>query len=794
VLSAPCRFLGKSAYWIYPSPKQLRHRIKEVWREDTSTYGSSRIDNTIPDTDATSDGIQLKDESQSTEETTIAAAPASKTQEEYQYAGYHTLNLGSIGVPEVDAIHDLAGSTSALKITTEQSIVQPSEGSFEVRGRFTSEDLASVDETKENPPTALFQALKRRLEYSNQLDERDSKRHDNSGNFGKVPVYKVVTGTPLPISDESKFKDQVQDSQCQFRNTTAPGVYSPGRTRADSSGDFPEEIQIEEIVLDPQRVQKLLESIDIVWDLDTVSQVLHRDLVFQNLNHRVGENIPKDAHLGYNYKKMKAYAEMLILSSSAEDAFPLLLLVWIAQRHSADCTGTRALIQCARSAVQKQDTYLIGFLLRKMMRMLDMMEPHLVTTRSLLRLELSRICRQHGYGQSCKILHYEAISMCPSQDSFLKSFSDMQLQISDSPLLDVRSREIISQAFERAESTKYDGAFFREEALENNEFTLRDVLFAETHLVPYPSSLLVHLSIRHLRGCLKHAFSLLQTTATESSCNRQVRVEDMERVVLFDLLENWSMGSCYRVWDDLSFETENPLIGISTLNILSAISALIYQQGGTEDEHKTRLDVCIKHQSSALLNLPDDILVMELLWRSLQRSRILSHEQISLNAPETPFKSQMTRIFKECSMQEKLQEMTYVDSCPTMAETLYTSSTLSSMRTHAAMVHLSSEADQIDVIKTETDHADVIPNWRKMYKDIWPGEDYLSLLGYNPESEDSDAETKEREKNSTGYESDESSLNKVITSVCTDVNGAAESLDWSSGRWSARDCQPRDGG
>lgn len=763
-----------------------------------SRYGSFGIDNTIPDTDATSDGIQLKDEPQSAEETTkqaLAAALASKTQEEYRYAEYHTLNLGSIVVPEVDVIHNLAGYTSALKITTEQSIIQPSKGSSKVHGRFTSEELTSVEDTKENPPTALFQALKRRLEYSDQLDERDSKRHDSSGNLGKVPVYKFMTGTPMPIGDKSKFKDQVQDLQCQSRNTTATGVHYPGRTITDSYGDFPEEIQIEEIVLDPQRVQRLLGSIDIFWGLDTVSQLLHKDLVFQTLNHRVGENIPKDAHLSYNSKKMKAYAEMLILSSSAEDAFPLFLLVWIARRHSADCTGIRALIQCARSAVREPDTYVIGFLLRKIIRMLDMREPHLVTTRSLLRLELSRICRQHGYRRSCKILHYEAISMCPSQDSFLKSFSDTQLQISDSPLLDVRSREIIGQAFERAESTKYDGAFFREEALENNEFTLRDVLYAETHLVQYPSLLLVHSSIRHLRGCLKHASSLLQTTAAESICNRQGRVEDMERAVLFDLLENWSTGSNYRIWDDLSFETENPLIGISTLNILSAISALICQQSGTEDERQTHLDVDIKHQSSALLNLPDDILVMELLWRSLQRSRIPSHEQISLNASETLFKSRTTIIFQKCSMQEKLQEMIDVDSYPTIAKTLYTSSTLSSMRTHAAMLHLSSEVDQDDRIKTEIEHADVISNWRQTHEDIWPVEDYLSLLEYNPENEDSDAETKKRETKLTECECDESSQNKATTSICTDFNRAAESLGWASGGgWTNWEPQPRDGG
>jgi hypothetical protein len=217
----------------------------------------------------------------------------------------------------------------------------------------------------------------------------DSKRHDNNGTFGMAPACTIImTGTPLPMGEESEFKDQVQESQCQSINTMALEIHFP-RRRADSSGDFPEEMQIEEIVLDPLRLQKLLGSIDIVCALDTVSQLLHKDLVFQTSKSLVCETILDDAQLDYHYKKIKTHAEMWLLSSHVEDAFPLFLLVWIARRHSADCTGTRALIQCARSAVRTQDTYLIGSLLRKTMRMLDMKEPHLVTTRSLLRLELS---------------------------------------------------------------------------------------------------------------------------------------------------------------------------------------------------------------------------------------------------------------------------------------------------------------------------------------------------------------------------------------------------------------------
>ena len=195
----------------------------------------------------------------------------------------------------------------------------------------------------------------------------------------------------------------------------------------------------------------------------------------------------------------------------------------------------------------------------------------------------------------------------------------------ESLLLDVCSQDIIRRAFERAEFTKYDGAFFQEEAFENNEFTLRDVLFAETHPVQYVSSYLVHSWIRHLRGCLKHAFSILQIILTESGHNPQRWVEDMERAVLFDLLENWSAGAYYRIWDDLSFETEDPFISISTLDILLAISALMYQQTSTKDKSQTIPNSGINHQSSTLFNLPDDILVMEILLRSLPRSRILSH-------------------------------------------------------------------------------------------------------------------------------------------------------------------------
>jgi hypothetical protein len=124
----------------------------------------------------------------------------------------------------------------------------------------------------------------------------------------------------------------------------------------------------------------------------------------------------------------------------------------------------------------------------------------------------------------------------------------------------------------------------------------------------------------------------------------------MEQAVLFFLLKNWSAGAHYRVWDDLSFETENPLISISTLDILSSISTLICHQNGTKVKSQTSIDFGIKYQISTLLSLSDDILVMGFLWRSMPRNRIFSREQMRLDAAETTFKSWMTRIFKEFSV------------------------------------------------------------------------------------------------------------------------------------------------
>ena len=65
--------------------------------------------------------------------------------------------------------------------------------------------------------------------------------------------------------------------------------------------------------------------------------------------------------------------------------------------------------------------------------------------------------------------------------------------------------------------------------------------------------------------------------------------------------------------------------------------------------------------------------------------------------------------------------MIHADLSSSIAETSYTSTTLSSMRTHTAIVNLSSEVHQVDGIKTGTKHAD---NWRQLCEDMWSGDKY----------------------------------------------------------------------
>jgi hypothetical protein len=120
--------------------------------------------------------------------------------------------------------------------------------------------------------------------------------------------------------------------------------------------------------------------------------------------------------------------------------------------------------------------------------------------------------------------------------------------------------------------------------------------------------------------------------------------------------------------------------------------------------------------------------------------------------------------------------MINVDPYLSITETLYTSTTLSLMRIQAAIGHHSSEFHQVDSIKTEIEHADVIPDWKELFEDICSREDYLRPDEYGPEDEDSDEEAKEREHTSTEDQNDERAISMDVALVCLNVGRAAESL------------------
>ena len=579
-----------------------------------------------------------------------------------------------------------------------------------------------------NPATALSQDRKRQMESPDQLIERDQKRHNHGVKSEETVVHKTVTKGALPAGPDPETVGEILDQESLSVRIIRTEFPLPTELTAD-----PRLIgRHEEMVLEPKRVQKLLRNINIAWDLDVVSRILHMDYVFPHLNLlRVW--LP----LRDNVKLIKASADILFLSSLPEDAFPLFLLVWLAHRYEPGCKGTTALIQCARSAIQEDDRVLVGSILRGKLTTLSSRLPELELTYSLVCLEISQLSYTHGYHKSGTFFLTEARTMCPSKGSFRKIFSDTHRQMNNYLASDAMSQDILEQAFELAELSKSDRLRYRQEEIRSDKYTMRDVMLAVISLAHYQAQVVVISATKHLRGILRHAVRLLRRPEWRDSIrNWQKRLQkhwpgsskNAERAVYFDMLVNWQTAQdCMS--EDLSIQTENPLIGISTLEILSVVSALVWEENNTQDGGEPCLDWGIGLRAAALLTLPNDKLLFQFLWCSVQRSRRMEFEDVFSTASRHSYRSLVNEVFKKCSVERKIElvktkydpTIAELDDLniaemndPTMAESLDTSSTLSSMRTHAKMAHLSSRAppsdaesdDELEDISIRVQYAD----------------------------------------------------------------------------------------
>jgi hypothetical protein len=549
-----------------------------------------------------------------------------------------------------------------------------------------------------NLAATLSQDRKRQMESSDQLIERDQKRHNHGVGSEETTIHQVVTKSSLSVDPKPETDGEIQDQKSLLDTTIRTEFPLPAELIANSRLIGRDK----EVVLEPKRVQKLLHNINLKWDLDVITRILHMDYVFPHLN-LLKVRLPPEDCLRANIKTIKASADILFISSLLEDAFPLFLLVWIVRRYEPGCRGTTALIQCARSAIQSDDRVLVGSILREKLSTLSSRLPELELTHSLVSLEMSQLCHTHGYQKSSNSFRTEARTMCPSKGSFQKIFSDAHRQMNNYLASDCMSQDIVEQAFELADLSKSDRSLFRQEEPRSDKYTLRDIMLAVISLAHYQPQVVVISATKHLRAILKHAVCLLDRPGwRDSSRIWQKRLnkhwpnlsKSAERAVYFDLLINWRRTQdCLS--EDLSVQTENPLIGISTLEILSVVSALIWEGKDTQDGHEPCLDWGIGLQAAALLSLPNDKLLFRFLWCSVKRRRMMVYEEVNSVTSRHSYQALVNEVFTKCSVEEKVELVTTKYE-PTMAESLYSSSTLSSMRTHAKKVHLSSRAPPSD--------------------------------------------------------------------------------------------------
>ncbi|KAF2793244.1 hypothetical protein K505DRAFT_375468 [Melanomma pulvis-pyrius CBS 109.77] len=730
------------------NPKQLSHRIKVNWGEDvfTVTGSDAKLDRNCR-MKAIVKRTSSENVEKEAEDSGGASRPSNGKDEGRQNKPKQTLEVNdykqeyektlSVGCEDVEtkfAKEEEAGeaktsvtiSTANFEETTAKKNFDDISSLMFGQGTPTNKKTvaklpdfsaigmvvrcATSSYTSLEPPFKDTDGLKRRWENMNSFPERQPKRIKPENipvetavieDVGEPPYNETVSETALWNSPEPDIESIGNSSRPSNAATINEAYLAPHNSNREvlSNG------RALEIVLDPVRVKKILSSIEIEWDLDTISRCLRKDLVFRTLSAPYGVLLPLEA-LQASVRQMQSFAEFLFATSIFEDAFPLFLLVWITLRKDPGCKGTIALIQCARSATRPEDRYLVGALLREMVWVLDTQLPHFVVIRSLLRLELSKLYQQHGLRVKCNRLHHDGIEIIsPSRSSLIQVFNEARRQLQDnegSYWNNVESyclsRDIVTQAFDLAESTKYNGMQCRHEDItldiSRDDYTLRDALLATIYLGHHHDSSAADSSIRHLRNCLKHAEGILRRSWCENSYREFLnKIEshwpgsprNVERAVFFDLAINWSpLYPC----EDLDIEQENILFSFSTLDIILTTSFLVCNGNNMQGASDLRHRRGVGSRVAGLIALPNETLLLSFLWSSVRQNRKRAYEEVRPAGYSKSWREWMTEIYKTLKS-GKWEDQSMFDPSPTMAMSLVTSSTLSAMQKHARKVRFS---------------------------------------------------------------------------------------------------------
>lgn len=503
-------------------------------------------------------------------------------------------------------------------------------------------------------------------------------------------------------------------SATESSSTTSVSTAESDLQRRDSQTGYCEphtnpSYQIRDPVIEPTRLQRILESVGIEWQLDVVSRCLRKDFVFRISTPPAEGSLPAEAYSAEHITRVKIFAQFLFASSILDDAFPLFLQVWIKCRGDAGYSGTKALIQCARSAVREDDTDLIRALLVQEISSLkgESLRSDLIS--SLARLELSQIFHRQGKRDSCNLLYDNAMLTCPSKMLCMNLLSAARWQVPGHIGPDRLSCAIVEEAFQLVDSDDYYETLTCHEERTLEEYTPRDVLLAVICLSHHEGRSEASSGILHLRRCLEHTVKILQRRRNlqylgleKIDMRSSSDPRDVYLTVFFGLLMNWSARSY--PYECLKIEHENAFTGMSTLEIISVIAFLALDGNNIPGLDNLDISLGVSDRASALLKLQDDTLLLGFLWCFLKLSRSGASKALEHMTSADMYKDLVADLFKQFNHKEndnsnrpeetdaRIREsvMTDASANPTIALSLSTSSTLSSMRRQSRMSYLSS--------------------------------------------------------------------------------------------------------
>lgn len=355
------------------SYKQLRHRIQQVWKKVACT--STRL----------------------TTECSI-----NNREEEIQ--------------ADSDAVQHGERESDSRILFTPPNPFPSKETTFEIQSQSLNvspimrglEGIIDCTSNSDQLVTPVLSAGMKRRGRSADWDNESARKRQNEGNSTKeviatmVPEDVELVGPPLtshsnvnltspqhsPPSTTSKASETYPEDNLNCPEASQNHIPADNHSSHTHTSISFSPAGIRDPVWTPCDLQGLLSHIGIEWDLDCVTRLLQKDVVFRTVT------MPAVAHSNEQMNKVKAFVEYMFASSNLEQAFQLFLLAWIMlrkartmPRYEIEYTEAKLLIQCARSADQIYERRLVMAMLEQELSLLDTKSPQSTLMHSSLSLE-----------------------------------------------------------------------------------------------------------------------------------------------------------------------------------------------------------------------------------------------------------------------------------------------------------------------------------------------------------------------------------------------------------------------